>query len=49
VVPDFYALTHAYGGGWSWEEAPARNLQNFYQAGLRLFQVDYQAEKWYKH
>ena len=28
-VPLFYALTHAYGGRWSWEEVPARNLRNF--------------------
>lgn len=39
-VPLFYALTHAYGGRWSWEEVPARNLHNFGQAGVRLFQVD---------
>jgi hypothetical protein len=39
-APTFYALTHAYGGRWSWEEAPARNLANFCQIGFRLFQVD---------
>ena len=39
-LPLFYALTHAYGGRWSWEEVPARNLHNFAQAGVRLFQVD---------
>ncbi|MVM33515.1 hypothetical protein GO755_25990 [Spirosoma sp. HMF4905] len=39
-APTFYALTHAYGGRWSWEEVPARNLNNFCQIGFRLFQVD---------
>ncbi|GAB3316963.1 hypothetical protein GCM10027299_07830 [Larkinella ripae] len=39
-TPAFYALTHAYGGRWSWEEVPARNLNNFCQIGFRLFQVD---------
>jgi len=39
-LPLFYSLTHAYGGRWSWEEVPARNLHNFAQAGVRLFQVD---------
>ena len=39
-LPLFYALTHAYGGRWSWEEVAARNLHNFAQAGVRLFQVD---------
>ncbi|QHV96005.1 hypothetical protein [Spirosoma endbachense] len=39
-TPTFYALTHAYGGRWSWEEVPARNLNNFCQIGFRLFQVD---------
>lgn len=38
--PQIYALTHAYGGRWSWEEKPARNLRNFCEAGIRLFQVD---------
>lgn len=28
-TPAFYSLTHAYGGGWSWEEVPARNINNF--------------------
>ncbi len=39
-LPLFYALTHAYGGRWSWEEVASRNLHNFAQAGVRLFQVD---------
>ncbi|MPR35254.1 hypothetical protein [Salmonirosea aquatica] len=47
-VPAFYALTHAYGGRWSWEEVPARNLNNFCQIGFRLFQVDLWLEDlWY--
>ncbi|GAB3953598.1 hypothetical protein GCM10028805_37620 [Spirosoma harenae] len=46
----FYALTHAYGGRWSWEEVPARNLNNFCQIGFRLFQVDLWFEDiWYKN
>lgn len=40
IVPISYSLTHATGGRWSWEEVPARNIRNFYQAGVRLFQVD---------
>ncbi|MEI6107508.1 MAG: hypothetical protein WCR49_10900 [Opitutae bacterium] len=40
VVPDFYALTHAYGARWSWEEVPQRNLKNFADLGFRLFQLD---------
>lgn len=40
VVPDFYALTHAYGARWSWEEVPQRNLKNFGDLGFRLFQLD---------
>ena len=39
-TPAFYALTHAYGGRWSWEEVPARNIHNFAEIGFRLFQVD---------
>jgi hypothetical protein len=39
-APAFYALTHAYGGRWSWEEVPARNIRNFAEIGFRLFQVD---------
>ena len=49
-APAFYALTHAYGGRWSWEEVPARNLNNFCQIGFRLFQVDLWLEDiWYQH
>jgi hypothetical protein len=40
TLPHFYALTHAYGARWSWEEVPQRNLKNFADAGLRLFQLD---------
>jgi hypothetical protein len=40
MVPILYSLTHATGGRWSWEEVPARNIRNFYEAGIRLFQVD---------
>lgn len=48
--PFFYALTHAYGGRWSWEEVPARNVHNFAQIGVRLFQVDlYLEDIWYKN
>lgn len=39
-APAFYALTHSYGGRWSWEEIASRNLQNFCAIGTRLFQVD---------
>jgi hypothetical protein len=49
-VPAFYALTHATGGRWSWEELPARNLKNFADIGFRLFQVDlYFEDIWYKN
>ncbi|MCU0393301.1 MAG: beta-galactosidase [Thermoflexibacter sp.] len=49
-VPAFYALTHATGGRWSWEEVPARNLKNFADIGFRLFQVDlYFEDIWYKN
>jgi beta-galactosidase len=47
--PHIYALTHVYGGRWSWEERPARNLRNFCEAGIRLYQVDlYLEDIWYK-
>jgi hypothetical protein len=39
-TPAFYALTHAYGGRWSWEEVPSRNINNFCKIGIRLYQVD---------
>ena len=46
--PQIYALTHAFGGRWSWEEKPARNLRNFCEAGIRLYQVDlYLEDIWY--
>jgi hypothetical protein len=49
VSPQFYALTHAYGARWSWEENPARNLKNFCEIGFRLYQVDlYFEDIWYK-
>lgn len=49
MSPHFYALTHVYGGRWSWEERPSRNLKNFCEAGIRLFQVDlYLEDIWYK-
>ncbi len=49
-APAFYALTHAYGGRWSWEEVAARNLNNFCKIGFRLFQVDlYLEDIWYKN
>lgn len=49
-TPAFYALTHAYGGRWSWEEVPARNLNNFCQIGFRLYQVDlYFEDIWSKN
>lgn len=48
-VPLFYALTHAYGGRWSWEGVASRNLNNFEKAGMRLFQVDlYLEDIWLK-
>ncbi len=49
VSPDFYALTHAYGARWSWEEVPQRNLKNFADIGFRLFQLDlYFEDIWYR-
>lgn len=48
--PQIYALTHAFGGRWSWEEKPARNLRNFCETGIRLFQVDlYLEDIWPKN
>jgi hypothetical protein len=38
--PCFYALTDCPGGRWSFEEAPARSIRQFVEAGFRLFQVD---------
>jgi len=49
MAPIFYSLTHVYGGRWSWEEIPSRNIKNFANAGIRLFQVDlYFEDIWYK-
>jgi hypothetical protein len=49
VSPDIYALTHAYGGRWSWEEVAQRNIRNFCEAGIKIFQVDlYFEDIWYK-
>lgn len=49
TVPAFYALTHAYGGRWSWEEVASRNIKNFCETGIKLFQVDlYFEDIWYK-
>jgi len=49
TAPNFYALTHAYGARWSWEEVPQRNLKNFYAIGFRLFQLDlYFEDLWFK-
>jgi hypothetical protein len=39
-LPFMYALTHASGGRWSWEEMPAHNLRLFSQTGVKLYQVD---------
>ncbi len=48
-TPMIYALTHVFGGRWSWEEVPARNLKNFGELGFRLYQVDlYFEDIWYK-
>ncbi len=40
VLADIYALTHATGARWSWEEVPQRNIKQFYEIGFRIFQVD---------
>ncbi|HEX8545727.1 MAG TPA: hypothetical protein VF691_02135, partial [Cytophagaceae bacterium] len=49
MAPIFYSLTHVYSGRWSWEENPKRNLKNFGDLGVRLFQVDlYFEDIWYK-
>ncbi|MFQ9504155.1 MAG: hypothetical protein ACLR1G_09735 [Alistipes indistinctus] len=41
MTPDIYALTHATGARWSWEEVPQHNVRNFYDIGFRLFQLDF--------
>jgi hypothetical protein len=49
LAPIFYSLTHAYTGRWSWEENPQRQLKNFCEQGIRLFQLDlYFEDIWYK-
>ena len=49
MTPIFYALTHAYSGRWSWEENPQRQLKNFCEIGVKLYQLDlYFEEIWYK-
>ena len=40
MLPDIYALTHATGARWSWEEVPQHNIKQFYKIGFRIFQVD---------
>lgn len=48
-VPAFYAPSHATGGRWSWEEVPARNINLFCKAGIKIYQVDlYLEDIWYK-
>lgn len=50
VSPIFYAPTHAYGGRWSWEEVPQRNIENFCKIGVKLFQLDlYFEDIWLKN
>lgn len=49
-LPFFYALTHAVGGRWSWEELPAHNLRQMASAGIRLYQVDlWLADLWHEN
>lgn len=38
-TPIIYSLTDSPGGRWTWEEFPRRNLQNFSNAGIKIFQV----------
>lgn len=50
ISPIFYAPTHAYGGRWSWEEVPQRNIKNFCEIGIKLVQLDiYFEDIWYKN
>ncbi|MBC7850533.1 MAG: hypothetical protein H7Y31_12405 [Chitinophagaceae bacterium] len=50
MAPIFYSLTHAYTGRWSWEENPQRQLKNFCETGIRLFQLDlYFEDIWFKN
>lgn len=49
MLPNIYALTHAIGGRWSWEEVSQRNIRQFYNIGFRIFQVDlYFQDIWYQ-
>ncbi|MDB4385581.1 beta-galactosidase, partial [Opitutaceae bacterium] len=40
VAPLIYALSDCPGARWSWEEVPTRNIAEFGQRGIRVFQVD---------
>lgn len=40
VAPLIYALSDCPGARWSWEEVPTRNITEFGQRGVRVFQVD---------
>lgn len=44
-APLLYALTDVPGGRRSWDELPQHNLRQFYQDGIRLFQVDVALEQ----
>jgi len=39
VAPMIYALTDLPGGRWSWEEVPQHNIKQFYNIGIRMFQL----------
>lgn len=38
--PIIYSLPDVPGGRWSWEEIQQHNLRQFYQQGVKLFQLD---------
>ena len=40
VAPLLYALSDCPGARWTWEEVPSRNIAEFAQRGVRLFQAD---------
>ncbi len=40
VYASFYALTDCLGGRYSWEEGPRQSIQQFVEAGFKLFQLD---------
>ncbi len=40
VAPLIYALSDCPGARWTWEEVPTRNIAEFAQRGVRLFQAD---------